>query len=104
MSTDEFSEDIWVMDDRDDSPERGEWNPDPEEVPQLAPEIPTWKNGGTPESSIGFNYKPSILGIPHLWHPPIRTYIHTKPCPSDDLFHSFECESDTWFWHVRSKS
>ncbi|CAJ1402602.1 unnamed protein product [Effrenium voratum] len=23
--------DIWVMDDRDDSPERGEWNPDPEE-------------------------------------------------------------------------
>ena len=27
-----LSEDIWVMDDRDDSPERGEWNPDPEEV------------------------------------------------------------------------
>ena len=25
------SQDIWVMDDRDDSPERGEWNPDPEE-------------------------------------------------------------------------
>ena len=25
-------QDIWVMDDRDDSPERGEWNPDPEEV------------------------------------------------------------------------
>ncbi|CAK9049782.1 unnamed protein product [Durusdinium trenchii] len=24
--------DIWVMDDRDDSPERGEWNPDPEEA------------------------------------------------------------------------
>mmetsp|Transcript_46932 Transcript_46932/g.87723 ORF Transcript_46932/g.87723 Transcript_46932/m.87723 type:complete len:256 (-) Transcript_46932:212-979(-) len=23
--------DVWVMDDRDDSPERGEWNPDPEE-------------------------------------------------------------------------
>ena len=26
-----LAEDIWVMDDRDDSPERGEWNPDPEE-------------------------------------------------------------------------
>eukprot|EP00434_Breviolum_minutum_P022126 symbB.v1.2.019535.t1/scaffold1599.1/size109767/5 len=23
--------DVWVMDDRDDSPERGEWNPDPDE-------------------------------------------------------------------------
>eukprot|EP00913_Durusdinium_trenchii_P024543 g23041.t1 len=28
--------DIWVMDDRDDSPERGEWNPDPEEDMSLA--------------------------------------------------------------------
>ena len=25
-------EDVWVMDDRDDSPERGEWNPDPDEA------------------------------------------------------------------------
>ena len=80
MSTDEFSEDIWVMDDRDDSPERGEWNPDPEEVPQLAPEIPTWKNGATPESSIGFTttIKHPFLGIPHLWNPPyVHIYIHT---------------------------
>ena len=68
------------MDDRDDSPERGEWNPDPEEVPQLAPEIPTWKNGATPESSIGFTttIKHPFLGIPHLWNPPyVHIYIHT---------------------------